>query len=258
MDLGVRQIRTSGKGSGSVELTLPRELRHLVGLPCRITLHDGVRPDIVLQPDLTAAFDALSYIWRAVLRACAEDGAARGAERFPAAAFAFGLRPLPAAPGTPYLSWQDGLAVASGAAQAGQDEAGAAARCIAACATQYAAEIDIAAGLAAPFGAVCGFLACGTLAYPAWQEACDIAASQWHGAPAPGRQDCALAGRIAWQPGAAWRTVQDALCDRFWRIAAPGLVRSARLFAGWSAPGSAYPALCAAWRRGRSIELNRG
>ena len=52
MDLGVRQIRSAGKGSGSIELTLPADLRDLVGLQCRIMLRDGSRPDIVLQPDL--------------------------------------------------------------------------------------------------------------------------------------------------------------------------------------------------------------
>jgi hypothetical protein len=244
MDLGVRQIRTSGKGSGSVELTLPGELRHLVGLPCRITLHDGVRPDIVLQPDLTTAFNALASIWRAVARAVSGDAAARDAERFPALAFTFGLHPQESAAGAPYLSWQDGLAVASGTATAD-----AAARCIAACAGQYATELDIASGLALPFGAVCGFLVCGTLAFPGWQEASDIAASQW--ASGPG-------AAAPWQPGAAWQAAPNALDDRFWGKAAPGLIEAVRLFACWSAPGSAYPALCAAWRRGRSIELNRG
>lgn len=240
MDLGVRHIRTAGKGSGSVELTLPGQLRHLVGLPCRITLHDGVRPDIVLQPDLTVAFNAMAAIWRALAATLSGDAAARDTERFPTAAFSFGLRPEQSAQGAPYLSWQDGLVVAAGTA-----DAAAPARCIAACAAQYAGEIGVDPGMAAPFGAVCGFLACGTLANSSWQEPCDIAASD-------------LAARGYWQPGAAWQAAPDAAGDRFWSVLEPGVLAAARLFAAWSVPDSAYPALSAAWRRGRSIELNRG
>jgi hypothetical protein len=138
------------------------------------------------------------------------------------------------------LSWQDGLALV-----AGTEDAAAPARCIAACAMQYAGEIGISSAMSAPFGAVCGFLGCGALAHPAWQEPCDIAASE-------------LAERGCWQPGAAWQAAPDAASDRFWSVLEPGLLAAARLFAAWSAPHSAYPALCAAWRRGRSIELNRG
>lgn len=240
MDLGVRQIRTAGKGSGSVELTLPGELRHLVGLPCRITLHDGVRPDIVLQPDLTPAFNALSAVWRTLAHILSGATGARETGRFPAAAFTFGLQPRQSAIGAPYLSWQDGIALA-----ACDPHYTAAARCIAACATQYAGEIDIAAIMAAPFGAVCGFLGCGGLAFPEWQEPCDIAASE-------------LAASGFWHPGAAWQAAPDARADRFWSLLAPSLLAAARLFTGWSRPDTDYPALCAAWRRGRSIELNRG
>jgi hypothetical protein len=240
MDLGVRQIRTAGKGSGSVELTLPGELRHLVGLPCRITLHDGVRPDIVLQPDLTSAFNALSAVWHSLALTLSGAAGARETGRFPAAAFTFGLQPRAGDTNTPYLSWQDGIAIA-----AGQRDPGATARSIAACAMQYAGEIDIATVRAAPFGAVCGYLACGVLACPQWQEPCDIAASE-------------LAASGVWQPGAAWRALPDARVERFWPVLAPALAATARLFAGWNRPDAEYAALCAAWRRGRSIELNRG
>ena len=239
MDLGVRQIRTAGKGSGSVELTLPGELRHLIGLPCRITLHDGVRPDIILQPDLTPARSALAALWAALARILS-GAASPEAGPFPAASFSFGLNPLPSTQGAPYLSWQDGLALA-----AGTTEASPLARCIAACATQYASEIDVAAPLSAAFGAVCGFLAGGTLVFPDWQEACDIAGSE-------------MAKGSVWLPGAAWRTAPDTHSQRFWEALAPGVVAASRMFAAWSLPESTYPALCAAWRRGRSIELNRG
>jgi|GEM_PF-3185658 hypothetical protein len=236
MDLGTRQIRTAGKGSGSVELTLPGKLRRLVGLPCRILLHDGERPDIVLQPDMAQARDAFMALWRSLALALLGEPA----PEFPAAAFSFGLLPRHGAPDSPYLCWQDGLALGAGAA-----EPEAVARSIAACADQMAADLAIAPALAGPFGAVCGFSAIGRMAFPEWQVHCDVAAS-------------ALAGHAAWQPGRAFATTPDTRSAAFWSLLSPGLCAVAELFGAWSQPGSAYPDLRAAWRRGRAIELNQG
>jgi hypothetical protein len=63
MDLGLRRIRSAGAGSGSIEVTLPAALRDLQGQPCRIALRDGIRPEIVLQPDLRAARGAFAGLW---------------------------------------------------------------------------------------------------------------------------------------------------------------------------------------------------
>jgi hypothetical protein len=238
MDLGVRQIRTAGKGSGSVELTLPGALRHLVGLPCRVILHDGERPDIVLQPDLTQAMAAFVTVWDHLAETLCADCAGLPPPPFPAADFSFAMYPRLSA--TPCLSWGDGLSIAARAA----DPAGAG-RSIAACATQAADLIGITPALAAAWGAVCGFLACGEIAFPEWQEACDIAAA-------------AMKRHDAWRPGAAWASCPDVLTHNFWVALAPGLAACCALFAGFSAPGSDYTALRTAWRRGRSIELNRG
>jgi len=240
MDLGVRHIRTAGKGSGSVELTLPGALRQLVGLPCRITLHDGARLDIVLQPDLSRALEAFGALWRALTFSLASGRFVAGGEVFPADGFSFGLQPRASGGEMPYLCWEDGLALAAGAVDMAPP-----ARSIAACAARYAADIDIALPLAEGFGAVCGFLACGTMIFPEWQEPCDIAAA-------------ALAARGIWQPGTAWQRTPDTTTKQFWLALTPGLDEAARLFAGWSEPGTAYADLRTAWRRGRAIELNRG
>jgi hypothetical protein len=246
MDLGTRQIRTSGKGSGSVELTLPGELRRLVGLPCRILLHDGERPDIVLQPDLTRARQAFAQLWQALSQVLLGGPAPNSPEllspdlEFPAAAFVFGLLPRHGAPDSPYLCWQDGLALAAGAA-----EPEAVARSIAACAQKMAGELGITPALAAPFASVCGFAAIGTVAFPEWQLHCDIASA-------------ALASHAAWRPGEMFVEAPDTRSPMFWVALKPPLCAVAELFAAWSLPGSAYPALRTAWRRGRSIEMNRG
>jgi len=236
MDFGTRQIRTAGKGSGSVELTLPGELRRLVGLPCRILLHDGERPNIVLQPDLARARDAFGALWGALALALLGEPA----PAFPAPAFSFGLLRRAGGADCPYLCWQDGLALGAGTATAE-----AVACSIAACAQQMAPDLAIAPSLAGPFGAVCGFTAIGRVAFPDWQVHCDVAC-------------VALSGHPAWHPGHAFAQAPDTRGDPFWAQLTPALCRVADVFAGWSQPGSAYPALRAAWRRGRSIELQQG
>jgi len=73
MDLGMRQIRTAGIGSGSVELKLPSELRHLIGLHRRIKLHDRLRPNIMLESDLAPAMRAFAMDWEALTGITAAD-----------------------------------------------------------------------------------------------------------------------------------------------------------------------------------------
>jgi hypothetical protein len=211
MDLGVRHIRTAGKGSGSVELTLPATFRRLVGLPCRILLHDGEQPDIVLQPELSAARAVFGVVWRSL--AVVLIGAP--APDFDACSFSFGLLPQQGPAEAGYLCWQDGLALAAGSVATS-----AAGRVVATCGEKLAADVGVSDELASSFGAVCRN---------------------------PG-----------WRPGAAYLAYPDICSSDFWAALSPALAAASELFATFSLPGSAYPALHAAWRRGRSIELNRG
>jgi hypothetical protein len=229
MDLGVRQIRTAGKGSGSIELTLPTDLRDLVGLPCRITLRDGSRPDIVLQPDLQRAHKAFAAVWQSMAGKLLHDDAP-----FPLAAFGFGLHPRPGAGAAPFLSWRDGLVLAAPPPH----EAAAVSRTIGAFGHAMAAALGIAPDLSSGFGAACGFLLSGSTASSDGQEACDLAATHLAKPEPP------LAAAAA-TVGAA-----------FWERAAPVLAEATELFVGWTADPSGFAALRAAWRRGRSIEMS--
>ena len=148
MELGTRPIRTAGRGSGSVEVTLPAGLRPMVGLPCRILLHDGAQPDIVLRPDLGVARDAFAQLWcrvRDLLDGC---GALGHQPAWPADAFSFVFYPQWNGAGMPRLAWQDGLLLAAGP---GQDAA--LARAAAAQAAVLAEPCGILPDLAAMFGA---------------------------------------------------------------------------------------------------------
>ena len=64
MHLDHRRIRSAGRTSGSIEITLPTELRTLEGVECRLLVRDGARPEIVLQPELSAANEVFHTLWR--------------------------------------------------------------------------------------------------------------------------------------------------------------------------------------------------
>lgn len=63
MHFGSRNIRSAGRSSGSVEVTLPVELAILEGISCRFDLRDGLTPEIVLQPDLQALMPVFEHLW---------------------------------------------------------------------------------------------------------------------------------------------------------------------------------------------------
>jgi hypothetical protein len=246
MDLGARHIRTAGKGSGSIELTLPAALRDLVGLRCRVFLRDGFRPDIVLQPDLAAAQAAFETIWRE-MAACLPLPQARGtqyAPPMPQGAFLFGLHPrMGADAAAPFLAWRDGIKLAAGH----KVDAAALSRVIASFGHAMAGGLDIGPGLAAGFGAACGYLVTGVAPAPDWQEPCDVAAACLRPLGAPGAAWLAASGREpAGAPIAA-----------LWVHAAPVLGATSELFQAWTETPATHAHQRAAWRRGRGIEMSR-
>ena len=63
MYLGSRKIRSAGRTSGSIEITLPVKLQGFLGVSCAIELRDGLRPEIVLQPNLSEAQTCMRTLW---------------------------------------------------------------------------------------------------------------------------------------------------------------------------------------------------
>jgi hypothetical protein len=59
-----RKVRSSGRTSGSVEITLPPEVQELEGIDCRLVLRDGARPEIVIQPDISIAYAVFAEQWQ--------------------------------------------------------------------------------------------------------------------------------------------------------------------------------------------------
>jgi len=241
MLLGTRQIRTSGKGSGSIELTLPADLRDLVGLPCRILLRDGSRPDIVLQPDLRGALHAFQALWQAAVQCLAED---RRHWPLPLDVFGFGLQPRFGQSDTPFLCWRDGLALSGPVPH----DPFCVSRCLAAMCQAMAGELGIDDALAADFGAACGYLATGVHPGPEAQQACDLVAASLKGAARPGEAAPCLA-----DPAGG-----GALGPGFLTMAGPQLRAARDLFLGWADDPAGLSLLRSAWKRGFSIDMNGG
>lgn len=156
MNLGTRSIRSSGRGSGSIEITLPSALRGLNGLACRVSWQGGATPQIRLVPDLAQPRAATARLWSAVLVALGE--ARREAPPLDL--------PL-AAESQPGACWEDALALSA----PGPMEAAALSRLL--------APLLAAARPQAPanFGAMLAFLTTGSVPTPEHREDCLIAAA---------------------------------------------------------------------------------
>jgi len=64
MALERRRIRSAGRTTGSVEITLPVELQILEGIECEVLVRDGVRPEIVLRPNVSVAQALFAKLWQ--------------------------------------------------------------------------------------------------------------------------------------------------------------------------------------------------
>jgi len=64
MALERRRIRSAGRTTGSVEITLPVELQVLEGIECEVLVRDGVRPEIILRPNVGVAQALFAKLWQ--------------------------------------------------------------------------------------------------------------------------------------------------------------------------------------------------
>lgn len=106
MQFGKRNIRSAGRNSGSVELTLPVELAILEGTACRLYLRDGLAPEIVLEPDLEAVMPVFEKLWN-LLRLGLEEIGDIG--DFSEADYGFGLFRAAKLGTMPSLAYTDAL-----------------------------------------------------------------------------------------------------------------------------------------------------
>lgn len=236
MRLATRKVRSAGRTSGSVEITLPVEMQALVGIECNIMLRDGMNPEIVVQPDVTAAQGIFVELWR-MLRIGLEGVGDTG--DFSLGDFSVGLFPARHWYDRPPLSYEDALALLSYFARDLPSEqvqqSPALQSLIAFLAVGAAHRLEVRARLAVALGDAMGYLVTGINGAHGSefeQEAAFDAFSQGESL-APGR-------------------IESLSIDSDWTAAQDGLERVYRLFAEWQEQPTEYQAASERWWRQRA------
>jgi len=230
MNLGTRRIRSAGRSSGSIEVTLPAQLQDLEGVACRLVVRDGPRPEIVLQPDLSAAQSLFRDLWALVVAGLADAGEP-GELRL--ADFSLGLFPSGVWGERPPLACADALALLRRRdTPPAQD---ALARLLAAMGAVAGQRLGLAGPLALAFGDALAYLLAGVSV----------------GAGAEFERG------MAHQRFAAAHTATpgDPLERRTWEQARPGLRRVFEQFAAWHDQPPTHAAARERWYRALAVEL---
>ena len=187
MYLGTRRVRSAGRASGSIEITLPPELAALEGVDCRILLRDGARPGIVLEPDLAPAVVIFTRVW-ARLRFIV--GLAGDIGDFPVQEFEVFVFPSSRHNGRPSLAYSQALQVSrrlQGLVSSRSSEA--LAGIVAPLATVAGVRLGLSGAIATAFGAALAWLATSSGAQqPAGTEGLEhsVALRDWREVCGPG------------------------------------------------------------------------
>jgi hypothetical protein len=232
--LGRRIIRSAGRTSGSIEITLPIPLQVLEGVECRITVRDGSRPEIVLQPDLSASQALFQTLWdklRLGLGEIEEVG------EFSPVDFALALFAPPHWQERPPLAYADGLTVLHRRAGQEEQEPEALIRLLSSLAVAAGYRLDLRGVMALAFG--------------------DAVAYIITGVPTGLGTDFerGMAHRLFWGEAGAQPPLGSAFDDRVWQQARPGFRRVHDQFHAWQMA----PQLCAVtreqWYRALSVDI---
>lgn len=159
MYLGARRIRSAGRTSGSIEITLPTDLQVLEGIECRMVVRDGARPEIVLQPDLSEAQALYARLWRMLQVGLAEIGEIG---EFDASEFTMALFPPRHWRLHPPLAYSDALAVLQAGGDGETMGAEALSRLLAFMALRAARQLGLEERFAVAFGDATAYLMTGT------------------------------------------------------------------------------------------------
>lgn len=239
MEMGARTIRSAGRTSGSIEITLPTDLQVLTGTRCRLLVREGACPEIAILPDLSEARRLLESLYACVRLGMAEE---MDPGAFSAGDFALRLFAPRHWQETPVLAYADALTMleanetppcrlpSSAAGEAG-------ARLLAVMALVSSPRLGLTAPFAAGYGEAFGFLATGiSPGYGYDFERSMVMQSFADVAP------LAL-------------TVPELLDERTWLSAQPAIARLSECFAAWQADPPAYEASRKRWHQALRVEM---
>lgn len=233
MRLGTRKVRSAGRTSGSIEITLPVEVQALTGIECELILQDGVRPQIILQPDLSVAQALFIELWGMLRRGLGTVG---DIGDFALSDFNVAFLPPRHWYERPPLSYNDALTLQSyieqKAPSARIQNSAALVHLITFLTINAGYRLGLGGQLAIAFGDALGYLVTG--------------ASGGHGSEF--ERDAALAAYGDGQRPVAGQ-IAALFIDSDWTAAQEGLQRVHELFAAWQADPNEYQAARERWWR---------
>ncbi len=219
MYLGTGKIRSAGRTSGSIEMTLPPVLRVFIGLRCRVVVRDGLQPEIVLQPDLIKTRSLLAVLWRKVSLVL---GCAELVDDFNSKAFILTLLPTRSPNGDLSLAYADIVALSQGSEDWDEENREAFSRVLSVVAAGIGQTLGLQQSLALAFG-----------------DAVAYAVTQIPGGFASDFER-SMAGGFFRQAQFHARRLVTPFDQEFWRESEPALRRICRQFLMWQNDPNEY------------------
>lgn len=247
MYLGRRKVRSAGRNSGSVEVTLPVQLGVLEGVECRLVVRDGARPELVLEPELGEVQALFRDVWAKLGVGLAEVDEIGD---YSPAEFTLTLFPPPGAHERPVLSYADGLLALRhralhGSVGSPESVSGMEGLCrvLAALASVAGYRLGLTRALAQIFGDGLAYLVTGVIVGLGsdFERGTAHQAFQNEGGEGEG--------------GAASPCLPSPHDDRTWRLAQPGLARVFQQHRAWQANPELYEAARDRWYMALTLEM---
>ncbi|MFZ4656857.1 MAG: hypothetical protein ACOYNY_07600 [Caldilineaceae bacterium] len=233
-----RKVRSSGRTSGSIEITLPPEMHALEGIECRLILCDGARPEIVIQPDVSLAEIIFADLWEQLQVAFTQIG---DIGDFALSDFNVSFLPPRHWHDRPPLSYRDGLAIYR--AQQGQfqmDNSGLS-HVITFLTVGAAYRLGLQDRYALVFGIIVGYLVSGMSAGHGADFEQDVALQLFNGdLPSAASHSGKAADTVVIPLGALFT-------DQHWERAQQGFKRIFDQVQRWQNDSSAYEAVRRQW-----------
>jgi hypothetical protein len=241
MYLGTRRIRSAGRTSGSIEITLPAPLQILEGVECRLMVRDGSRPEIVLQPDLATAQALFHTLWQKLRLGLGEMDEIGD---FSPADFTLAFFPPRHWQERPPLAYADALTVLRQRAlspiplqRGGGEGEVALARLLAFLTVAASYRLGLNGALALAFGDAVAYLITGSSA--------GLGTDFERG----------MAHRIFWGEGRAQQPLGPPFDDHVWQQARTGFRRVYEQFHAWQEDAETYAAAREKWYRALTVEM---
>jgi hypothetical protein len=241
MYLGTRRIRSAGRTSGSIEITLPTPLQVLEGVECRLMVRDGPRPEILLEPDLSAAQALFHTLWQKLRLGLGEMDELGD---FSAADFTLALFPPRHWQERPPLAYADALVVLRQQAPTPSPPQGGRGRS-AESLTRLLAFLAVAAGYRLGLSGVLGLAFGDAVAYLITAIPAGLGTDFERG----------MAHRIFWGEGRGEQPLGSPFDDQVWQQAQAGLRRVYDQFQVWQQNPEAHAQARERWYRALTVEM---